>query len=470
MHAAEMASPGAVQWSSARIPLLSLPCAVSHAVWDTCVKQTRLGDASALMHAGGGLPHMLPPRPAHREFEARGLLHSPPGFGAEGVDVRQSRGYAPPAVQHAPLQPPNRSAGLSAAAAARVSCSPFQAAPEPAAPSYTAIPAPAHAISRLVEPDIEAQGSALQRGRLEGQVDRSTDTDMMAASSHEEPTKLPALSDSLQAATSASELWQLDAQHSSFPVMEQVGDLEEDLPGGNQGFPSAAEQSLPVTDSQNDSRHSSGIEYAAEEGSTAAVAAQAAQEPSMQQVSSVWGNPLATVRMPQGAPVRKVIHASFPRQHPTVPACKPPEHLRQPAVTTNGCQYGGRTSLCAAARRMRGPMTYCAGEALARAPHQQAGSGAAAASGARSEADCVPALRVPPGMRLINPAELTLGALIGEGGFGKARGHLLTALKICARRSCLTRLQGPGMRPSSCIQWSTVGRCTTGSGGGWRWP
>ena len=35
----------------------------------------------------------------------------------------------------------------------------------------------------------------------------------------------------------------------------------------------------------------------------------------------------------------------------------------------------------------------------------------------------MPALRAPPGMRLMDPAELTLGALIGEGGFGKARGY-----------------------------------------------
>lgn len=312
--------PGWLMWHSAvvvaqhRTPLLSLPCAVSHAVFDACIGQTRLRDACALMHAGGGLPHMLPPRPAHRELEARGLLHSPPGFGAEGVDVRQSRGYAPPAVQQTPLQPPNRSAGFSAAAAARVPYSPFQAATEPPAPSYTAIPAPAHAISRLVEPDVEAQSSALRGSRLDGQVDYGTDADTTAASSHDDLTKLPALSDGLQAATSASELWQLDAQHSSFSVLEQLGDLEEDLPGGNQALPSAAEQWLPVMDSQDASWHCSGIEYAAEEGEAAAQAAQAVQavqEPPRQQVSSVWGNPLATVRMPQGAPVHRLSTPPF---------------------------------------------------------------------------------------------------------------------------------------------------------------
>ena len=109
--------------------------------------------------------------------------------------------------------------------------------------------------------------------------------------------------------------------------------------------------------------------------------------------------------------------------------------------------------MCAAACRMRRLMMCCAGEALTRAPHQQAGSGAAAASGARSEADCVPALRVPPGMRLIDPAELTLGALIGEGGFGKARipPHSLMHMQS---RSCLTGLQIAGVI-SCCMQWSS---------------
>ena len=196
-------------------------------------------------------------------------MHSPPGFGAEGMDVRQSRGYAPPAVQHAPLQPPNRSAAFPAAAAARVSYSPFQTAPEPAAPSYTAIPAPAHAISRLVEPDIEAQSSAPLGSGSDGHVDYGNDTDVTAALSHGHLTTLPSLSDGLQAATSASELWQLDAHHSSFAAA-QPGDLEEAPAAGGQAVPTTAQLPLPETESQDASRHSSGVEYAAEEGEAAA--------------------------------------------------------------------------------------------------------------------------------------------------------------------------------------------------------
>ena len=46
--------------------------------------------------------------------------------------------------------------------------------------------------------------------------------------------------------------------------------------------------------------------------------------------------------------------------------------------------------------------------------------------------------RPPPGMRLIDPEELTLGALIGEGGFGKVCRSLSLSIwrSIALQLSC----------------------------------
>lgn len=257
------------------------------------------------VRAGGGLPHMLPARPTHREFEARGLLHSSSGYGAELMGARQGRGYAPPPVQTAPLQPVFRPASAAAQAAYTSS---FQRPASLAAPTYTAIPAPAHAISRLVEPDIEAQCGALG-GSGPDAVPREeqygVDTGSTASTSDEPAAVLPVLGKGqLTGATSASQLWQLDAQHSRFAALEQVGYQEGETHTRGQAAPPTAQLPLPDMDSKDASRHSSGVEVAAEQGKAAEEALQvmqAGQEPSRQQVT-MWGNPLATVRMPQGAP------------------------------------------------------------------------------------------------------------------------------------------------------------------------
>ena len=293
---------------------------------------------------------MLPPRPSHREFEARGLLQSPSGFGAEGADERQGRGLMPLAPQHAPLQPINRTFTFPSAAAVPAAYSQYQAPAEPAAPSYTAIPAPAHAISRLVEPDIEAQCCALAGSGHECSAAQEQDgTDAggsTAANLCDHPTMLPmSLSQGqLAGATSASQLWQLDAQHSRSAVLEPGGDLLRDPAVSSQAVPASAQlprSGIPEMSSEDASWQASGGATASEEGRTAAEVlqtTQAEQEPLRQQVS-VWGNPLATVRMPQGMPVQAPASMPFPGQSTAVLLVQELYCVRQAAKLTVAAFY-----------------------------------------------------------------------------------------------------------------------------------